>query len=326
MALMASKDGLVAGSVKWYNADKDYGFLLPSDAGAGDVYFSPSHLKLPRAPISGEKVYYSVKVDKNGKTVASEVRFVNVSPGPPAPALGAPTVQVHLFAPPAPQAYAPFPFPPYAFPPATAYGAPPVQATPTPVFDYSAYQPGADPNADAYAAYFAHVAAAGQPGASPAFPQQGEQAMNSYLQPGATYPPPGRAQSAYQAYTQPGSPAAAAYQGQTAAALTYKSPPVSFHLPVGAPSYGYAPPTGAWSMPGGQESGTIKFYEEKKKFGFILPSAGGADLHFTEQHVVGGGSTLSKGCQVTYTRRMSAEGKMWGDNIRVSSGQKRKLG
>ncbi|AEY02212.1 cold-shock DNA-binding domain-containing protein 1 [Oceanimonas sp. GK1] len=56
-------------------------------------------------------------------------------------------------------------------------------------------------------------------------------------------------------------------------------------------------------------TGTVKWFNESKGFGFITPADGGKDLfaHFSE--IVGSGfKTLAEGQQVSYTPAQGAKG------------------
>lgn len=57
------------------------------------------------------------------------------------------------------------------------------------------------------------------------------------------------------------------------------------------------------------QTGTVKWFNDAKGFGFITPSDGGKDLfaHFSE--IVGGGfKSLSEGQQVSFTATQGAKG------------------
>jgi len=60
-------------TVKWFDAGKSFGFLVPSGGGA-DLFFHFSECLKGIAPSEGDIVEYSTKVDNKGKTVASQIK------------------------------------------------------------------------------------------------------------------------------------------------------------------------------------------------------------------------------------------------------------
>lgn len=67
---------MATGTVKWFNAQKGFGFIAPDDGGS-DVFVHISAVE--RAGLSGlaegQKVSYEVKVDsKRGKSSAENLR------------------------------------------------------------------------------------------------------------------------------------------------------------------------------------------------------------------------------------------------------------
>ena len=67
---------MATGTVKWFNGQKGFGFIQPSDGG-NDVFVQISAVE--RAGLSslaeGQKVSYEIKVDpKRGKSTAENLR------------------------------------------------------------------------------------------------------------------------------------------------------------------------------------------------------------------------------------------------------------
>jgi cold shock protein len=66
---------MATGTVKWFNAQKGYGFIAPSDGGA-DVFVHISAVE--RAGLSalneGQSVDYETEIGKNGKSAATNLR------------------------------------------------------------------------------------------------------------------------------------------------------------------------------------------------------------------------------------------------------------
>lgn len=60
-------------TVKWFDAGKSFGFLVPSGGGA-DIFFHLSECLKGIVPAEGDIVEYATKVDKKGKTVASQIK------------------------------------------------------------------------------------------------------------------------------------------------------------------------------------------------------------------------------------------------------------
>jgi CspA family cold shock protein len=59
------------GNVKWFNAEKGFGFIQPSDGG-GDVFVHISAVQQAglRTLNDGQKVIYDLELDRKGKTAA----------------------------------------------------------------------------------------------------------------------------------------------------------------------------------------------------------------------------------------------------------------
>lgn len=66
--------GLYAGTVKWYDTNKGYGFIAPSD-GSADVFVYYSELPPPGYLQQGQRVAYTVRQGEHGP-MAALVRFV----------------------------------------------------------------------------------------------------------------------------------------------------------------------------------------------------------------------------------------------------------
>lgn len=66
---------MATGTVKWFNADKGYGFIAP-DAGGGDVFVHISAVE--RAGLRGlqenQKIEYEVERGRNGKNQAVDLQ------------------------------------------------------------------------------------------------------------------------------------------------------------------------------------------------------------------------------------------------------------
>lgn len=132
--------GSSGGSVKWYNTEKGFGFIVPEEGGK-DIFFNIKDVEGQQVLQSEEKVIFFL-VDDAGKQKATKVAPLNPHPlvsqqnalfPTPAPAFGG-------YPPPAPGPYPqygrPPPPQPYGAPP---YGAPPPQPGYAP---YSAPVPG----------------------------------------------------------------------------------------------------------------------------------------------------------------------------------------
>ena len=64
------------GSVKWYNEEKKYGFIIPEDTHEGDIFFHYSDI-LPsqKSPHPGALVQYIKTVGKKGLE-AKEIEII----------------------------------------------------------------------------------------------------------------------------------------------------------------------------------------------------------------------------------------------------------
>lgn len=67
---------LKQGTIKFYNADKEFGFVLPGDGGK-DVYFAKTAILTPGTFNDGDPVEYEEKVARDGKIWASGVTKTN---------------------------------------------------------------------------------------------------------------------------------------------------------------------------------------------------------------------------------------------------------
>jgi cold shock CspA family protein len=133
-------------------------------------------------------------------------------------------------------------------------------------------------------------------------------------------PPPMQAAAAYNPY-------AAAY----AAYAAYPGYPAAAPAPPAAPAYPqaqmYRPP----AIPGQPNTGTVKWFNVAKGFGFIIPSIGGDELYVSAKCINPPSGHLNENDFVEYTLSSSPEGKMWATNVVVrglgtpnGAGQKRK--
>ena len=66
---------MATGMVKWFNADKGYGFIAP-DTGGSDVFVHISEVQRAglRSLSDGQKVSYEVETGRNGKTSAVDLK------------------------------------------------------------------------------------------------------------------------------------------------------------------------------------------------------------------------------------------------------------
>lgn len=69
---------MATGSVKWFNANKGFGFIEPED-GSNDVFVHISAVE--RAGLSslndGQKISYEVQAGQNGKSSAEDLKIVD---------------------------------------------------------------------------------------------------------------------------------------------------------------------------------------------------------------------------------------------------------
>ena len=64
-----------AGTVKWFNATKGYGFILPED-GSKDVFVHISAVERAgmRSLVEGQKLSYSIEQGREGKSSAVDLK------------------------------------------------------------------------------------------------------------------------------------------------------------------------------------------------------------------------------------------------------------
>jgi len=61
------------GTIKWFNGPKSIGFIIPS-SGSDDIFFHFSECLKQIVPSEGDEVEYVVKTDRNGKTMAGQIK------------------------------------------------------------------------------------------------------------------------------------------------------------------------------------------------------------------------------------------------------------
>lgn len=68
---------MATGTVKWFNAQKGYGFIEP-DEGGKDVFVHISAVERAgmNNPVEGQKVGYDLEEGRDGKTSAGNLREV----------------------------------------------------------------------------------------------------------------------------------------------------------------------------------------------------------------------------------------------------------
>ena len=68
---------MATGTVKWFNADKGYGFIQP-DQGGKDIFLHISAIERAglASPKDGQKVQYDEERGRDGRTSAANVSFV----------------------------------------------------------------------------------------------------------------------------------------------------------------------------------------------------------------------------------------------------------
>lgn len=66
---------MAIGTVKWFNANKGYGFIQPDD-GSKDVFLHISDLQRAGldSPQEGQKLAYDIQSGQNGKTSAGNLK------------------------------------------------------------------------------------------------------------------------------------------------------------------------------------------------------------------------------------------------------------
>lgn len=68
---------MATGTVKWFNADKGYGFIQP-DAGGSDVFVHISAVERAglRSLPDGQKIGFESETGRNGKTSAVDLKLL----------------------------------------------------------------------------------------------------------------------------------------------------------------------------------------------------------------------------------------------------------
>ncbi len=68
---------MATGTVKWFNANKGYGFIQP-DEGGKDVFLHVTAVVAAglQSPADGQKVEYEIESGRDGKTRAGSLRYL----------------------------------------------------------------------------------------------------------------------------------------------------------------------------------------------------------------------------------------------------------
>lgn len=68
---------MATGTVKWFNADKGYGFIQP-DAGSNDIFVHITAVQAAgiRNLPDGQKISYETETGRNGKTSAINLQLI----------------------------------------------------------------------------------------------------------------------------------------------------------------------------------------------------------------------------------------------------------
>lgn len=61
------------GTIKWFNVQKNFGFIIPSGGGE-DVFFHFSECIKGIVPMDGDSIEYCMKTDKSGKSIGAKVK------------------------------------------------------------------------------------------------------------------------------------------------------------------------------------------------------------------------------------------------------------
>lgn len=69
---------MATGTVKWFNARKGYGFIVP-DEGDKDVFIHITAVQEAglEGLQEGQKVTYNLKEGQNGRTLASDIKLIS---------------------------------------------------------------------------------------------------------------------------------------------------------------------------------------------------------------------------------------------------------
>ena len=73
---ISREDAVTAGTVKWFNSEKGYGFIATD--GGPDVFVHYSAIDMPgfRTLSEGDRVEFEVKAGRDGRSQADDVRKV----------------------------------------------------------------------------------------------------------------------------------------------------------------------------------------------------------------------------------------------------------
>ncbi len=68
---------MATGTVKWFNADKGFGFIAP-DVGDKDVFLHVSAVEGAglQSPADGQKVEYELESGRDGRSSAGSLRYL----------------------------------------------------------------------------------------------------------------------------------------------------------------------------------------------------------------------------------------------------------
>lgn len=91
-----------------------------------------------------------------------------------------------------------------------------------------------------------------------------------------------------------------------------------FYSPYGVPPPAVSAPAG----PSGTQQGSVKWYNEDRGFGFIVPANGSTEVYF-RGNAIQGGATLTEGDPVDYEEK-KADGKVWAASVVSVKNRKRK--